>query len=449
MNDPPLLIKEVTTVDEGSDNTITTDVLSATDADDLLPTELTFTINSLPINGVLTLDGAAVSTGTTFTLEQLQQDQLRYRHDGSETSVDFFDIQVEDGGEDGTVPATGRFALLINEVIDPAPVIDNESIMLEFGEVFDSLDGSLLESGVSSLAVDTVTANPRILVSIETHPSRGTLEINSDGTFTYHHDGSAVLQDSFSYRVTNEDGIFAIATVAVSIEPPLANAFEAPEPVEPVVEPEEPEPEEEVEEEAEPSETEEESTETQTDFDPARGSEPALAEARAGFSRITEVTTLDNPAFDTAQRRTVEAILEELAVRQHNSVQYTALDDTEVSISSVGIEILTEVKTVRPHDVVTNKQFVDALKRLDQDLQDSEDSNSRRYRLANDATLGVSLSATAGIIAWALRGGALFASAMASTPLWTSIDPVRVLAGKRDEASLREDNEVEKYFAEK
>ncbi|MEM7256399.1 MAG: hypothetical protein AAF404_03320 [Pseudomonadota bacterium] len=69
--------------------------------------------------------------------------------------------------------------------------------------------------------------------------------------------------------------------------------------------------------------------------------------------------------------------------------------------------------------------------------------------VANDATFGVSLSATAGILAWVLRGGALFASAMASTPLWSSIDPVRVLAVTRDDERSDEDKEVENYFTSK
>ena len=73
VNDSPLLITETTSVDEGSENTLTTEVLTAIDSDDALPEELTFAINSLPTNGTLTLNGNPVATGSEFTLSELQQ----------------------------------------------------------------------------------------------------------------------------------------------------------------------------------------------------------------------------------------------------------------------------------------------------------------------------------------------------------------------------------------
>lgn len=40
--------------------------------------------------------------------------------------------------------------------------------------------------------------------------------------------------------------------------------------------------------------------------------------------------------------------------------------------------------------------------------------------------MGTSISFTAGVLAWVLRGGSLVASMMAVTPLWNHIDPTRV-----------------------
>ncbi len=457
VNDAPLLINNGATVDEGSDNTLTTEVLFATDADDPSPQELTFTINSLPINGTLLLNGSAASVGATFTLEQLQLDQLRYAHDGSETTTDFFDIQVSDGGEDGTMPAVGRFELSINEVIDAAPDIDNETVTLEFGQLFDSQSGSQLESGVNSLAIESISYNPRLIVSIETPPSRGVLDINSDGTFSYQHDGSAVLQDSFRYRVTNEDGIFAIATVEINIEPPVASAFDRPADFVSAFETiqteqrqkDDQEQETEVVEASAPAESEGMTQPGQPDFDPAPDSAFVFSESGDTDLIVEEVTTLDELIAGPLNQRLADTFLDELEVRQHNTIQLDVLGNTDVAVNTVGFNILAEVNTVDLHDVVTNKRFVDGLQQLDQDLQDSEESSNRRYQLANDTAIGVSLSATAGVLAWALRGGVLFASAMASTPLWSSIDPLRVIAAnQRDESSDKED-EVEQYFNDK
>ncbi|MEM7257950.1 MAG: cadherin-like domain-containing protein, partial [Pseudomonadota bacterium] len=436
------------TVDEGSQESLTTDVLSATDADDPNPGDLTFTINSLPTHGELTLNGTPVGVGTSFPLSAVEQDQLRYRHNGSETSVDSFDIQVSDGGEDNALPASGRFVLLINEVIDPAPVVDQESVLLEFGDDFSSVDGDLLDSGNSTLAATVVQNNPRLIVALETLPSHGSVTIGNDGTFTYEHDGSAVYEDSFSYRVTNEDGVFTIANVQVVIEPPLGNMLPAPTTETPAnAAPEQPQngaP-------PEQSTAAEATASSEAFFEELEGQfGNALAQAvESTNDQVEEVIRIDDNSQTAPTTRILHKLLSELSVKQHNSVKYTPPDSEQIIVSNTSLEVVAEVQVLKPHDIVANRSFVDGLKKLDDDLQESQDNNGRRYQLASDTKLGVSLSATAGVIAWALRGGALFASAMASTPLWSSADPLRLLAQKRDFGATRDDNDVEQYFDDK
>ena len=445
VNDPPLLLNEGITVDEGSENIISTDSLSATDADDLLPTELNFTLNTLPSNGELTLNGAPVSVGDSFTLEQIILDQLVYTHDGSETSEDFFDIALSDGGEDNSQPVNGRFTFVINEVIDPPPVIDDESIVLEFGEAFDSLEGDLLVSGTNALASALILENSNLIISIETPPSRGEVTINSDGTFSYQHDGSLILQDSFTYRVTNEDGVFAIATVEVTIEPLFASAFENPNsviPNEPAVPTPEPEPAESTSEEVP---AEEAIDESDFSINISRGVPDSRSESTE-LDVVIPINEIEN--IDRVDRIEELLSLTSLDVRQHNELESAEVDIQNINFSTVSVEILTNVRTTTAHDVVSNASFVDALKRLGEDLEDSESFQRNRYQLANDTAIGVSISTTAGVLAWALRGGALFASVMASTPLWNSIDPVRVVGGSRND-DTRDDMEVENYFTDK
>ena len=477
VNDSPLLITETTSVDEGSENTLTTEVLTAIDSDDALPEELTFAINSLPTNGTLTLNGNPVATGSEFTLSELQQDQLIYTHDGSETSSDFFDIQVSDGGENGSIPATGRFTLLINEVIDPPPLITDESIDIQFAGMFDSQQGSQLNSGEFTLAADSLNENPRLIVEVESQPTSGMVTIEQDGSLTYTHDGGRVLQDSFQYRVTNEDGVFSVATVTVSIDPQLASALPTPNPVLPTVQEVEPEQEleqiavvtetrqEENAQEVEESATTEESQESdqpedpdeenadQANFDLTQDSVAFVVNTDDLLASEGALQTRGIQSFDFNRADSLSSSvdgLQALGVRSHNIVEFTDIgNDITGTINTTSFNIVTEVETRRAYDVVSSRQFIKGLDQLDLDFQKSEEENKARYRLATDSTIGVSLSATAGILAWVLRGGALFASAMAYTPIWSSIDPVRVTgATQGDRKSVDDtDSEVEKYFS--
>ena len=438
VNDPPLLITENATVDEGSENTLTTAVLTATDADDLLSNELTFSLGSVPLHGKLTLNGNTLSPGNTFTLAALEADQLIYTHDGSETSSDFFDVSVQDGGEDGSIPSSGRFSISITEVIDPAPDVKGDQLNLAFGQPFDSLDGDLLESGYSELSNAALASNTVLLVELVQAPAHGTIELNSDGTFSYQHNGSAVLTDFFTYRVTNEDGVSTLAQVDISIAPPLAAAFTASGFEQPDIP--------EVEQEA-VGNTEETPTEGgQAEFlEPDHFAPiPQVERARADTNEI--ITNLYVAPVES--RVALISSLEALDVKQHNQAKDAKLfiDSTTLSVS--GFEVLLELKSTLMGDVTSNANFLDGLSRFGNDLDQSEEQNARNYKIGTDAGLGISLSITAGILGWVLRGGALFASAMASTPLWNSIDPLKVVRKRESDEEVSEaDDKLEDFFS--
>ena len=98
---------------------------------------------------------------------------------------------------------------------------------------------------------------------------------------------------------------------------------------------------------------------------------------------------------------------------------------------------------------MSNASFAQALDQLGQDLTDTDTFERRRYELASDAAIGVSTSTTAGVLAWALRSGARFATVMASTSLWSGINPVRLVGGLGDKSDEDTDeSDVESYFSE-
>ena len=85
-------------------------------------------------------------------------------------------------------------------MIDPPVELEPDMLQLAFGESFDSAQGNLLASGFSSLNNGTLSNNANLLIELEVPPSQGTVELMADGTFTYVHNGSAILNDEFSYE---------------------------------------------------------------------------------------------------------------------------------------------------------------------------------------------------------------------------------------------------------
>jgi len=220
VNDSPTLVSNGATVSEGGTIVIDSTLLSGTDPDDIEPDELLLTVTTLPLHGQLLLNGEVVTAGSSLSLAAIEAGSLSYIHDESETSADGFNVTLADGGEDGAQPAQGRFELGVTEVIDPPVELVPDTFQLAFGESFDSSKGNVLASGFSSLNNGNLSNQENLLVELEVPPSHGTVKLMPDGTFTYVHNGSAILNDEFSYRVTNEDGIFTIATVTVTIAPP-------------------------------------------------------------------------------------------------------------------------------------------------------------------------------------------------------------------------------------
>jgi VCBS repeat-containing protein len=208
----PVAVDDAIVVDEGA--TITTLVggaasVLANDSDADLPNDtLTITVGTGPSHGSLTLNADG-----TFS----------YTHDGTENFADSFTYVV--GDADGGVTDTGTVNITINPVNDNDPVAVNDAIVVNQGATITNLVGGA--TSVLTNDSDTDLPNDALSVTLGSGPSSGSLTLNADGTFSYTHDGSANLSDSFTYSITDADGgVTDTGTVNITVNllsnPPTA-----------------------------------------------------------------------------------------------------------------------------------------------------------------------------------------------------------------------------------
>ncbi|MBT6891923.1 MAG: cadherin-like domain-containing protein, partial [Gammaproteobacteria bacterium] len=126
--------------------------------------------------------------------------------------------QVTIGANDGTATVTTTFSLTVSAVPNQAPVADDESVSVVPGGV--ATQANLL-TGLTLLDGDTDPDGNNLTAvgQVSQGTSHGTVTVNTDGTFSYTHDGSTNYSDSFTYEVT-DGSLTSTGTVLVSVLPP-------------------------------------------------------------------------------------------------------------------------------------------------------------------------------------------------------------------------------------
>ena len=105
--------------------------------------------------------------------------------------------------------------LLTNGQPTAAPVAVNDSYSVAEGGTF--LSTQL--SGLLANDTDIDTSQAGLASALVNGPLQGTLTLNADGSFTYVHNGSETLTDSFTYRVSDGINFSNLATVSLTITP--------------------------------------------------------------------------------------------------------------------------------------------------------------------------------------------------------------------------------------
>ena len=150
------------------------------------------------------LSAALVSGPTNGTLALNADGSFTYIPSANFTGTDSFTYIASDGSNDGNVAT-------VNITIDPVndlPVAANESYSVDE-------DGEL--TGDSVLANDTDVDGDPLTAVLESDVQHGTLNLNSDGTFTYTPEADFNGIDGFSYLVSDGQGNSEVVTATIVV----------------------------------------------------------------------------------------------------------------------------------------------------------------------------------------------------------------------------------------
>jgi hypothetical protein len=130
-----------------------------------------------------------------------------YRPDADWSGTDRFTYVLRDADGD---EATATVTITVLPKDDPAATVDDEYRMIE---------DSVLDVGAPGVRENDVAPDGGISLSVMEGPARGTLDLRSDGSFSYGPNAAWNGTDRFTYRLTDEDGDSATAAVTITVTP--------------------------------------------------------------------------------------------------------------------------------------------------------------------------------------------------------------------------------------
>ncbi|MCP4307092.1 MAG: hypothetical protein GY788_19920 [bacterium] len=139
---------------------------------------------------------------------------INYVHDGSETTSDSFTYHPV---QNGVVGSTATVTITVNPVDDPPTAVDDGLYGVATG-------GTLTVSAAEGVLLNDIDPEGLgLTAALVADATSGTLTLNSDGSFTYIHNGSTAMTDSFTYKAvdpgTNESNV-ATVSIEVGSAPP-------------------------------------------------------------------------------------------------------------------------------------------------------------------------------------------------------------------------------------
>lgn len=140
------------TVSEGGSGTIDNTLLQSDDPDAPGAT-LTYTVDTVPANGDLILNGTTTLTvGSNFTQADIDANQLTYTHDDSETLSDSFDFTV---ATSMTTAPQDTFTITVTPVYDQMPTVNDQIFAVDENSLTGTAVGTIVTSDLD--AADSLT----------------------------------------------------------------------------------------------------------------------------------------------------------------------------------------------------------------------------------------------------------------------------------------------------
>lgn len=198
---PVLAVNNVLTLDQNATATISSSLLSVTDAD-TPAVQISYIITQGTTRGTVRKDGQAT---TTFTQDDINQGRITYASNG-QGGNDSFLATVGDGNAVSSI--TVPFSITVRSLNAAPSVAVNAGLSLAKGTT-----GSITNTQLSAVDPDNTAA--QLLYTVTSAPTHGSLLRNgvaaatfsqddlNQGRITYVHNGDGAVADSFAFTVTD------------------------------------------------------------------------------------------------------------------------------------------------------------------------------------------------------------------------------------------------------
>ena len=355
-------------------------------------------------------DQDSYDTNLTYTLLSVADSWVTAQLDGETLSLT--PDENANGITSVQVRATDMFGASTTQTIDLNFTPVNDTLQ-PANQVFEASAGEVVSGTLISTTTDV--DGESLSIQVIQPPSGGSLQINPDGTFTFNPtDGfSGVL--TFKYVV--DDGVSLSNPVEIRIDyiaPPI-------------------EPETEIESEEENTETEssseEENTETLDVIDPnSRDDDESVGELASYRPR------------EVAEVESERAQANELESAGDRKFSFDSFTDAFADFTPVTNSNINEV-TARTNDIVEQYMSLTNHRLMWNDLDEFHDqsSNPSEVNMVFGSVGTLSSGVLVGYVIWAIRGGTMLSSILASMPAWSLFDPMAVVSFA--ESSEDEDGE--------
>ena len=176
--------------------------------------DVTFTVSS-QVAGTILVNG---EPATSFTGQQLAAGLVAFQHDGSETTAASFNVQVEDGNEDGSTPVASTFNFTVTSTNVPPTLTGDLAATVAEGGLYVITGSDLGFSDPDDGAADvTFTVSSQVAGTILVNGVPATSFTGQQlaaGLVAFQHDGSETTAASFNVQVEdgNEDGSTPVAS---------------------------------------------------------------------------------------------------------------------------------------------------------------------------------------------------------------------------------------------